>query len=404
MLSFSQIDRIHACPASAALPDGRCGLGSAAASAGTARHAHLERLGNGIQHADSIAAADPEHREMLGAMQLDGLPIGAPYHHEVAIALDPVRVTARQLGQGIGRRYEGLAATEIPGTVDVIGVGDRVEIVDWKGAHDVTLPRANVSRQMLLGALAGLLLHDRSEAEVSHVHFRDDGSWWRDGPHTLTLAELLQVAAETEADLARVAQMHALVEAGADVPVNPGVHCRYCPSILSCPDARRQWALVSAPADGAVSRAELDLAAMVARDPAAAYAAVKRAKAVVAGVEDVLVRYVLAAGPIDIGDGQVYGQHDVERQELDGQVTFAVVEELLGGAAAKEAVQIKASKAGVTRAIRASNRAAALGWKSAADGERKVLAEIARRGGLSTKETKKVEAFRADTPPQSAPR
>lgn len=404
MISFSQMDRIHACPASAALPRSQRSSSTGAASAGTARHAHIERIGNGATHADSIAAADPEHRDMVSAMQLDGLPVGAPYRHEVAVALDPVRMTVRELGQGINRRYEGMNPTEIPGTIDVIGGGERVQIVDWKGSHDVTLPRANVSRQMLLSALAGLLLHERDEAEVSHVHFRDDGSWWRDGPHALSLADLLQVAAETEADLARVAQLHALVDAGAEVPVSPGVHCRYCPAVLSCPDARRQWALVAAPATGAVSQAELDLAAMVARDPAAAYVAIKRAKSVVNSVEDVLVRYALECGPIDLGDGQHYGRHDVERTEIDGQIAFAVVQETLGVQAATEAVQIRASKAGITRAIKASNQGAALGWKSAADGERKILAAISQRGGLSTRTTQKVEAFRADSPPQVAGR
>ena len=92
-----------------------------------------------------------------------------------------------------------------------------------------------------------------------------------------------------------------------------------------------------------------------------------------------------------MGDGRVLGAHEVEREELDGVVTFQVLRDLHGEAVARAAVTMEATKTRLGEALKP------IAMKGArASMVREALTQIRAANGVNVKRGVRVEEFKQE--------
>lgn len=398
LLTASKLEQAAACAASAALPQAPLGK-SEYSDAGDARHLYLSKVGELGQEA-ALALVPAEHRTACAGLDLDRLPIGPGLETEVAFALDLATGRARRLGAHIDRAYD-VGADEIPGTADVVSSAElarregKVRVYDYKGLH-ASVPRAARNWQLRLLAAAAARVYGVDRAEVGIYRVGEDRQVEPD------LAELdsldLDLAlVELRAVVAGVRAARAVVEAGRTPDVQRGDHCRGCPAFASCPANGK---LITLMATQPVTLAEQLKDRLTPATARTAYEQFKRMEAVVHAVREALFGYA-SEHPIELGDGQVFGPHQVERTEVDGRAAHQALEARFGRAIADLGVGYEASKASIQRALRAHAEAEAAAGKKppkVAPLLREVLAAVGEAGGLTTKVSTRTEAHRPAGP------
>lgn len=366
---------------------------------GVAKHAFFYDALNEGRAAALAKVADKKHREACERFNLEKLPAGQPgrWAGEVAFALDVETGVARELGRGLGRRYRaaGLKPTEIPGTIDLLGMADDALIpLDYKtGWTRVTTAKSNL--QLLFAAVCSTQVYERPLARGAILYPGEDG----ENPYfdsaewdAFELDEArLRIMALGKAVLEARERFQTHDPVTGEVSVKPrlvvGRHCRYCPVLTTCPAqgalVRR---LVATPAeteeDLKRGLSENSAAALVYRRLVSVKEAVDRALSVV---------YARAAAmPIDLGNGSMLGEHVSSREVLDAEVVADVVTEMYGAALVPKAVEMKATKASVERMARAVKET-----KGGTITEKKnaVLDAVRAREGVSFKESRRVTEY-----------
>jgi hypothetical protein len=351
MVSGSSIHRVLRCAASAALPQVDETSDDPGVEHGKQVHAHLERVASGVPIEESIAFADDSAKASLLVLDHDRLPTHLA--GEVAFAWDWQRRTARELGRNLARAYVGLGETEIPLTVDVLGVanaGARVLVADYKTGWTV-YPKPQEYGQLQIGGLAAATVYDADEAELQLIRLPDGSAepWITTG--SASSWELQGFGDEVERAMVRVAKARELVKLGRTPDVNVGHHCRYCPARKACPSTT---ALVLAlPDNVAATRGPGYLAPdRIARTYEQAIAL----KGLIDGVLDEI--YALAAtepGGIQVRPGVWLRpkRRRTERivSETGGSIVYRVLEELHGPQVAEMGTRRTASKESIKAAL-----------------------------------------------------
>jgi len=397
MFSASETDRVFACPASAVLP--HVFEESPHARLGTILHAYLEAVArDGRDRA--LDAVPDEHRDAAAALTLDGLPLdSAGWVAELAVAWDWTTDTARELGRGVGRAYETVLHTEIPGTADVVGLAsDAVVVLDYKTGYG-SLPPAGASGQLRTLALALCRLYGRDRAIVGYLRPGRDGV-----PAWCDRAELdaLDIDGHGIAVKRHVADLFEAAEHGDGpdgdspgrfVPTVLGRHCRYCPALRVCPG---QVGLLrgALSGDAVDSLVALRGGPIFVPDAAAAFERIGQIRKALTLVEEAIFA-VARQTPIPLSDGRVLGEVVTTRESVEGPVARAVLHELHGAETADRACDYTASKASITRALRPIAQATG---ETLASLERHALDVLRHRGGVAVKHT---TAIKVHTPPRA---
>jgi hypothetical protein len=301
-LSASSLWRAEKCPASASLPQIR-----------------------------TLTVASERGRELHAEKEIES-PDGA----EVAYAFDVTTGRARELGRNLNRNYPATRKTEIVGTTDKVTVEpDRVVVRDYKSGagFGVAAPRENV--QLGFYAVCAADVNGKDAARVE-IEFLD-----RETTRTADL-DALDLAAMRD-------RIRAIWNAtgGDDPRVVTGDHCQGCPCITRCPAhltmaiafTEGAWPGVM-PTDG-----------LTPEKVAQGWEFLKNAKRVL-GLVEKTYRAIAAGTPIDIGNGKVLGAHTVEREALDGPITFQTLRDLHGEAVARAAVSMETSKTALEEALK----------------------------------------------------
>ena len=377
IVTGSGLERFMACRASAVLPRVYT-ESSTYAERGTAVHAHLERLANGVELAASLALAPEEHRAACEAVDLPALREDLRLSPEVAFAYNPVTDTARVLGQSLERDYSSVTEDEIPLTMDVAGLAGGVGIVrDYKTGHGY-VRRTSGNWQMRGGAIAVARAFDLDQVDAQLVFVRDGRPVARDraGFDAFGLAE---ISAELHAAWLRAKADRLAHAAGEHIPATEGSWCRYCPSAWSCPaKIGLIKAALAADADQAIRPREV-AALLVQVD-----AGMKALESVKTRIYNLASVEPLLCG-VD-GDDEIWlGKRRVEGNEkLDGRIAIEVAAEQLGVPADKlaafqsEVSPLTATKASLTRAVSARVAHGRAGKTVDA-----ILKEVRRRDGAS---------------------
>lgn len=378
MLSGSSLQRAKACPASEALPHRN--TISADIARGTAVHAYLANVPT-MGKDDALCAVPEEYRELCAVIDLDRLPASKPgaFAPEIAFVWNVATSTVRVIGQSLGRNYGDLAASDIPCTLDNVGIaadGETAIVTDYKGGWSDAAP-AFENLQLRFGALCFCRANGLKKAHVSIIRIKEDGSSWFDAAE-LTEWDLQVTEGQVAAIMDNVTDAQLSAAQGVQVSPTMGDHCRYCPAYASCP-AVGSLAV-------AVGSGEFGLE-LTKDNAAAAWHRVKAMEKIIKEVK-AAVREFAAIEPIDLGNGKTLGEVEGSRESLSGGVVYRVVRELYGEDAADVACEIKTSKAAIDRAIKPAIVDA--GGKLA-PAKRELLARVDELGGVHKKKTRSVK-------------
>lgn len=386
MITASSLARVMACPASELLPHVQ--RETQWSEAGTARHAYLASIG-ALGREKALAAVPDAHRKECAAIDLDGLPTHLA--SEVAFAWDVETGVARELGRDMGRNYSGCSATEIPGTIDVVGVGESdLYIGDFKGWQ---LVDARDNAQLLFAAMCAAKIYGRDRAMLEIINIRH-GAPWRSRCHvdTFDLADFEQRLCST---LSMVATLKAAIVRDTDDVTLPAVvegeHCKYCPAFDSCP---AKTAIIRELVGGA-PRSLLPIRPETATE---AFLRLQQIKEVVKHVDAALHAYAKEQ-PIQLPDGKVFGAREKDgKEQLSGDVAYAVVKELHGQEIADLAVTRSTTKKAIKEAVRtAKERGLHAGTLKA--GEDAILDAVRERGGSERKRSITIDVHKPALPP-----
>lgn len=322
-------------------------------------------------------AADEEaiERGDVPELYLERWP-GFTWRAEVAFAYDLMSKTARELGRGLSRNYGALAATEVAGTADVVGLGPvnpatgarSIVIVDRKRFAEVASARTNPQLGFL--ALAASAAYGNRVITVAINHQL----------RGLDVAELDEWDLEVTDAMLRKAYEMVVRGRGGEARFDVGPQCRWCAAFFSCPQQRDLATLVRSGA----AETRIESTIPFGSDDSAndAYELRGRLRIMLKRLDSAL--YARATErPIPLRSGKFFGPHTKQGNEkLDGDITYAVVKALHGQGVADLAVERKASKTRLRDAL------GVVGVKGqVASLERKVLDEVRARGGAA-RETK----------------
>lgn len=361
--SPSRLDRVALCLASGVLPQadyiGRAG------SRGKAIHAYLARV-PAVGRKTALAEVPSEYRDDCEAIDIDALPIDiSAFAAEVSFAWDYRTRKARELGRDLDRNYDQ-GETEIAGTADLVGLGDGfVFVPDWKTGRT---PLAEW--QLKFYALAAARAYGVSAAKVAIVH--PDGGRFQIVDYDS--CDLDGIDHELSQLVGRVLAAREALLKGEEPPMVLGGHCDYCPAMSRCPaQTKLALALGANPEEAIGARLEL-----TPETAPRIYEKLSAAKRLVAFVEERLQAFA-TEHPIALEGGRVFGPVESRREYLDGDAAFSVIESLHGAGVARAAVELKATKAGIARALRPIAEESGKTFKSL---ETEVIEKLRTAGGV----------------------
>lgn len=365
----SALPRLFACLASGLLKQTE--YRTDYADQGHGRHADMEQ---------SIVAGDLSRLPEKVLALVEGLTVRA----EVSVVYDVSDGTARELGAQLGRAYGTLGPYEIPGTIDMLAVGDgRVVVGDWKGWEEVDHPDSN--RQTLLYALAAALIYKVAEVTVVIAYLV---AGHRDVMiATLDIFELRAFGDELKELYARAMKASANPHAFEVV----GGHCKYCPAFGAC-HAQQQLA-DDVKTNIVASKFNSLIPFETDEEAADAYELAIRI-----GLLYQRVRGALAARakerPIPLRNGKMYGEVSrMGNRVLDADKTYAYLRDKYGQEFADAALKREATQTWIENAFRKFK------IKNPVKNKDEVVAELTKLGAVAQK--RKVELDEFD-PPQLA--
>lgn len=371
----SGLTRALACPTSCVLPQVTAPP-SPWAESGRALHAYVEAITKGLTPAEAAELVPETLRATALALDTDSWPVdvSAGWHSEVAVRYH-LDTDDAQIVDARGRSYGLGTEAHLYGTADLVRVhGSTVYVVDVKTGRG-WLPRPSESGQLRFLALAFARVYACESAEVGHLRVDGDGRAWLD----LDALDAFELATVRD----QLVEARAAVNARVMAP-KEGPWCRYCPAFACCP------------AKAALACASVDVVGPLTRETAAAaWQRVKDVRAVLDRVE-AAVREYAAREPVPLGDGWQLTEVETTRETLDARKVHAAVLEMLGPAAADQAVELTATKSGLEDAVRSHVAAEkAAGRKAAmAPLKRALLDKVAAAGGLTQEVRREVKERR----------
>lgn len=305
----------------------------------------LPRAENYSEWADS---GNEEHAELANFANLppiiaQHIPLRA--RSEVKLAFDVETGRGRVIGYGADRIYGVLGENEIAGSADVLGEdGDVVVIGDFKTGY-ADVESAATNPQLAFYALAGAraLGKERAIVRVIYTKFNQCDE------ATLDALDLADFAAQLRGLHQRARRLRSSGETPA---TREGAWCKHCPSKHAC--ASKTGLLVQIAEKGLAVIGDVTMTPERARS---GYEQIVTLEQLVKDARKRLETYVDDNGPIDLGDGRMFGRYVRNGNErLDGGVAIRAIAEVVGDNIRAEfediAVEHKTSKAAIERAAK----------------------------------------------------
>lgn len=382
--SGSAIERSLLCSSSVALPHAH--HESEWTEQGSVLHFFLESCSSSDRET-ALAAVPDDYRDACAELNLEGLDAHLDLAAEVAFAYDYETDSARELGRGVGRIYDDVKPTEIPCTLDVVGVRTlpsgvvRGLYADWKTGWQNRRAISDVT-QIDFGALCIARAYgcDLVEGQLIHVH-EDFAPWVQrkvmEGFELDAFASLIRERAREWSELRAKYQ-------GGLVPrdFNTGPHCEGCPAREWCPAQSTMLRSVLSKDlfDGALRMTPIPESALVD-----VWNQIHAAQSVLSLLKSKLMA-IAATRPVKLGrteTGEIRWLMKViteGNEKLDGEAVFDVVAELHGEDAAYAATEIVTSKKLLEETLKTT---VPRGQKAAA--LRVVLDRLRKSGGATRK-------------------
>lgn len=335
----SSYPRLAKCLGAAALPNASETLPSM--SRGTAIHAYLERCGNGMSPAESLARVPAEWRSDCEAIPLDKLPDLTTGTSELAMAWRPSTGECRIIGKGFSR--EGARARvgpdEVPMLADwaaLTGPGQGV-LCDWKSGWQDQLAPAAEHLQLLTYGAVYLLAMGLEEVHLYLCHPDRETPGW-DGPAVMDRLDAEAHLERIRTDIleASAAAHRAREERGVLPPLHVGPWCAWCPAVRQCP---AQVSALLAVLEGDAERAVEHRVDLTDVQAGALWVQLKTAEKTAYALRMRLEAFARQA-PLPLPDGNVLTTCTEKDEEPKPLETFAWMKANFGEDVAYKAVQL----------------------------------------------------------------
>jgi CRISPR/Cas system-associated exonuclease Cas4 (RecB family) len=379
------------CRASAALPHAYY------ESPWTDRGSVIHQFLQGVSQVGRDAALElvgPDYRSACTQLVLDGLEEQLSLAAEVSFAYDFEQDSARELGRGAGRQYRDVKESELPTTLDVVGVkrvpaGNRGLYVEFKTGWTTRRRPAQVM-QLDVGALCVARAFGCDVVEVQLIHVYEGME-----PHVeRRIIDGWEI--DAFASLARDVYREALairekMQAGImPTEYSTGPWCESCGARQFCPaQAQMIRALLSGDwFDGPRRLSPIPDDVLIAL-----YDEIKGAQSVLSFLKGKVLglasQRTLKLGKTADGKQRWLGKVYSEGNEyLDGDITYDVIEELLGADAATAATEVTTSKKLIKEALKGR-----VPPRQGAKTEREILTRIRAKHGSKRKWSDDVKEY-----------
>lgn len=385
--SASELDRLKHCPGAGALPKGRSAP-QVATVQGTVIHGFLENCVRGGKEA-ALALVTDEWREVCAQINVDALPASKPgaFVPEVGFAWDVAKdvVTAHEGEYPWGSDRDNTPDGIVQCRVDILAVsedGKEGYLRDYKTGH-TWVPSPSDNLQVGLGALMMSKVYGCKSVDVGIIRLKASESF--EASCVLDEMALDAIEVEVRRILATTADLKAMLEFTPRSTPNHlklGPWCKYCPALWACPlQTQNLRNLMEEPE----KYLQMDLTGLPPDDMTMLYATVNAADMLVKDLQEKIRLFALSHGPIKVGDGLWYGEKkQTPRESIDGAIAYQAICALLGEGPAREASDVSVTKGGIDAMLSTYN-AHSTTFDSKADGMRKILAAIEKRGGIARK-------------------
>jgi len=371
VITASALPRVAACPGSVALSKAHTQNQNTAD--GTVRHAAVEE------------AVLEGRLDDIPAKVREFIDEGAVVTPEVVVYYNWRTGAARQTGRGESARAYDVGEDEIPGTIDLLIVGRRLVVVDYKGHEDVGTPEEH--EQIMLYAVAAARIHGFTEVTVVVAYI---GAGVEDARVVPVVVDCLELAA-SRAKLTRIMEAAEAQSRKAVPDVHESRHCKYCPSKSVCPS--KVGLLVQVATKGL---AVIGDTTMTTERAAEAYREIERIEQLVKDARKRLEVYVDEQGPIDLGNGRAFGRYRRPGNEkVNGAIAVQAIRDALpldAEAFIEAATERTTSKTAIERAAKALYPARGMPTKVT----RAVLARARELGGITAADTFPLGEFAVD--------
>lgn len=392
-------ERFLNCRASSVLP--RVWEESTAdATRGTELHAHLQRVSDGADPAESLDQVDPEHRAACEAVDLGAINDELALSAEVTLVYAPATDTARVLGTNLDRDYSSIGDDEIPMTIDVAGVdtdAGRGVIRDYKTGWAKLAPTRR-NGQMVFNSLALARAYDLDEVDAALVYLREGVPVRRDF-HTFEASDFAVAAEEVRAAHERALRDREAFAAGQHIEPTEGPWCKHCPSAWSCP--AKVGLIRSAIAPGALEQRLLgpltdEEAVTLWRAIERVMPLLKEAKTKVlalAAMRPLLLETTPEGVEVWLGNTPTKGNEKLDPATLITVAAETLYEDDAARAAALAELQTELADFEVTKKRLGVAIKKRVPKGKGAEFERVILDEVRRRGGASRSEGEAVKVY-----------
>jgi hypothetical protein len=265
---------------------------------------------------------------------------------EPAYAYDVISGEARFVGLDVGWVYNQ-SPSEFAGAMDFVKVidDDTITVLDLKtGMGEVPHPQRN--QQLRFGGMAAAKVEGVSNARlgllVAPVNRSPFIQW-----HELDAFGLAEVELDLKRLADRIGWAREAVGKGQVPHLTVGEHCGNCKARHGCP---ARVAMAKRLGDEP-EKVVMDLKMMIT--PESARKALGRWRAGKKALDEVgAALYAYAKEfPIPLDNGQVWGPVTSEREVIDAEKAWYLLEQAYGGKVAKAAMTLETSKAGIDRAM-----------------------------------------------------
>lgn len=362
MITASALTRLLRCPSSAVLP--RAENHNVWADAGRVAHDELATFGDDHPFAH-VLPAQPRA--------------------EVKLAYNVATGEGRIIGEGAGRNYGAPDALEIVGSCDVLGVErEAVIVLDWKTGFATVEPAAT-NAQLWFYALAACRALGKDLAIVRIVYTQTG----RVDEYEIGPLDLADFAGQLEQLLVTVAARKEARARGEALETREGSWCKHCTSKHVCPSKIGLLAQLTSGGLAVIGETEI-----TGERASQAYQQIVRIEALVKDARKRLEQYVTEQGPIDLGDGRMFGRYVRKGNErLDGAVAVRAIREVVG----EQAKEFESVAIGYTTSKAAIDRAAKQTIANDAPKVAKaVVARVRELGGASSSPTYPIGEYLAD--------
>jgi CRISPR/Cas system-associated exonuclease Cas4 (RecB family) len=329
--------------------------------AGRWKHAFLEALREGASIEEAASKVPAEYREACESLDSAALKGLEALQSEVGLKFNVKSRVGALCADPMDTGFDDIyARTDLGGVLDDVAC-----VIDVKtGRHDVESARNNW--QLLAAAIALSQLRQLSKARVAILYLRE-GQKARWDIADLDGLDLETAMMQLEQLGERISRIR---KKGETPPVRMGEWCRFCPSKLYCPAHTSLIRMFVKDDVAAVNTLKALLTPEMARQAKAQADLVRNA---LRNLDSALYSYA-RENPIPVGDGKVWGPRVVQRDVVDGPLSYQLLNETYGLDVAVKASTFDVTKKGVREAMRVVQQSIV-----EAGGEKPTLVELERQ-------------------------